>query len=413
MANPYHDETGRFCSKGEMQTAINNLAQKGDLDNYFKLRKEFEEIEQNKMTLSRDMVQKIFASGVNMQINSNDPEEIAGLYSVIKYKLQKDDAYPSMFLDMLHNPATPEEIKNDILTNASHGLKMQLADKMSSELDSSTGEDIKKLVTSDKSGRVFRNVVYTPKLTFEEKYNLAKQSQTGLGTLAEAYPHIFFQESELSKELFNQTKKLYADGNRDSKKLGTILAKHSPDSEHHKFLIENSDGLVEWESPYTALSKNPNLSLANSVALVGHAAESDIERSDEIVKNVSRNLYSRYHNREFMATIDGPYAPRVKPLQKVLPDSTVNELQTLKAKTYKSVFDEAKVVSLTAAIDAHEQNYGYLVREEKALSKRKAPTVNAQGDTLETVRKRLKNADRYISIQNYLNNLNSSSNQAF
>lgn len=412
MANPYHDETGRFCSKGEMQTAINNLAKKGDLDNYFKLRKEFEEIEQNKMTVSRDTVKKLFNSGVVMPVNTSDPEEIAGIYSVMQDKLKRDDAYPGMFLDMINNPNTPEEVKNDILTNASHGLKMQLADKMASELDPSTGEDIKQLVTSDKSGRVFRNVVYTPKLTFEEKYNLAKQSQTGLGTLAEAYPNVFFQEPELSKELFNQTKKLYADGNRDAKKLGSILAKHSPDSEHHKFIIENADGLVEWDSPYGALSKNPNLSLTNSIALIGHTAESDIERSDEVVQNVSRNLYARYRNRDFVATLDGPYAPKRKPLQKVLPESTTRELQGLKAKSHKSVSDEVKIISLTAAVDAHQQNYDYLVREEKALSKRKAPPVNAQGDTLETVRKRLKNADKYIAIQNYLNDLDYSSNQS-
>lgn len=42
MPNPYHDETGRFCSKDEMQGAINRLGEKGDLEGYFKLRTEYE-----------------------------------------------------------------------------------------------------------------------------------------------------------------------------------------------------------------------------------------------------------------------------------------------------------------------------------------------------------------------------------
>jgi hypothetical protein len=43
MANPYHDAEGKFCSAGEMKTAYEKLGQSGDLDGYFKLRKEYEE----------------------------------------------------------------------------------------------------------------------------------------------------------------------------------------------------------------------------------------------------------------------------------------------------------------------------------------------------------------------------------
>jgi len=46
MPNSYHDAQGRFCSKGEMRAAIDNLANTAtgpkDLDEYFKLRQEYE-----------------------------------------------------------------------------------------------------------------------------------------------------------------------------------------------------------------------------------------------------------------------------------------------------------------------------------------------------------------------------------
>lgn len=46
MPNPYHDENGRFCSKGEMQSAVDRLADSGKLNEYFKLRNELEQLSQ-------------------------------------------------------------------------------------------------------------------------------------------------------------------------------------------------------------------------------------------------------------------------------------------------------------------------------------------------------------------------------
>jgi transcriptional regulator of heat shock response len=43
MANPFHDETGRFCSAGEMQDALTRLAATGDFAIYSKLKDEYED----------------------------------------------------------------------------------------------------------------------------------------------------------------------------------------------------------------------------------------------------------------------------------------------------------------------------------------------------------------------------------
>lgn len=47
MANPYHDSTGKFCSKGEMRSAIADLATSGKLEEATKLAKELQEIEES------------------------------------------------------------------------------------------------------------------------------------------------------------------------------------------------------------------------------------------------------------------------------------------------------------------------------------------------------------------------------
>ena len=44
MANSYHDAQGKFCSKNEMRKAFEDLASQGNLEGYFKLRTEYEEI---------------------------------------------------------------------------------------------------------------------------------------------------------------------------------------------------------------------------------------------------------------------------------------------------------------------------------------------------------------------------------
>jgi len=45
MANPYHDADGKFCSRGEMETAIQHAASNNELDTYFSLRKDLEDID--------------------------------------------------------------------------------------------------------------------------------------------------------------------------------------------------------------------------------------------------------------------------------------------------------------------------------------------------------------------------------
>ena len=44
MTNPYHDENGKFCSKGEMRAAVTRVGKAGDAKNYLKLQAEYNSI---------------------------------------------------------------------------------------------------------------------------------------------------------------------------------------------------------------------------------------------------------------------------------------------------------------------------------------------------------------------------------
>ena len=57
MANPYHDETGKFCSRGEMLSAIQRLGTNGGATNYeeySRMRSEFEKIERKNNGLKQN-----------------------------------------------------------------------------------------------------------------------------------------------------------------------------------------------------------------------------------------------------------------------------------------------------------------------------------------------------------------------
>lgn len=47
MANQYHDEQGKFCSKGDMKNAISKALSSGDQNTYLRLKEDYEKAEQS------------------------------------------------------------------------------------------------------------------------------------------------------------------------------------------------------------------------------------------------------------------------------------------------------------------------------------------------------------------------------
>lgn len=84
MPNPYHDETGRFCSKEEMQGAIKRLGEKGDLEGYFHLRNEYEELnKKNSASTSGGLFSRL---GKN---RDNEPKPVAAPIQVAPIGLKE------------------------------------------------------------------------------------------------------------------------------------------------------------------------------------------------------------------------------------------------------------------------------------------------------------------------------------
>jgi len=52
MPNPYHDGTGRFCSKGEMRAAIDTALKDQKFDAYYQLRQDYEAASKESLTVT-------------------------------------------------------------------------------------------------------------------------------------------------------------------------------------------------------------------------------------------------------------------------------------------------------------------------------------------------------------------------
>lgn len=70
MPNPYHDETGKFCSKGEMQQAIVRLVETGKFDEAMQLTSELKAITEPKETPTVVEKQPVKKIRVNKKANT-------------------------------------------------------------------------------------------------------------------------------------------------------------------------------------------------------------------------------------------------------------------------------------------------------------------------------------------------------
>lgn len=138
MPNPYHDAEGKFCSRGEMQAAIDTAQKNGDFDTYFRLRKDFEEIDTNKVTVSLDLEafrQLLATNGKPKKIAQETDSKILALtYENLKHNKPEQDwdkerDYSNKMAALLLNENTPEDIKEEIFENRDRFLVEALISK--------------------------------------------------------------------------------------------------------------------------------------------------------------------------------------------------------------------------------------------------------------------------------------------
>lgn len=372
MANPWHDETGKFCGKEEMRAAIDRLATSGNLDGYFNLRQEFQNIDQKKSIISDELLSNLAKSGLNVfggpkpMASEADVREI---YKSIRDELSNPEGSLNYgFTRLLEYQNLPKDLRDEILTKGNLDLKNKILYEGIEERNPLLGADILKIVEGETNPSLIAKVMATRKLTFEDKYKVSAQSESGLRDLASQNPKIFFTEPELENELLDKTKALLISNPEEAQKYLSILAGCSANPATHRLIIEKADLSVSHGSPYHALSGNKHLDLDSMIMMSQHMLTENIADSVTLNNQLAHNQVGRKQDLLMRAFRDslGKKAP-YKGNSAEANSSFLQELAELNAKkiTTDGLTEKETRLhqSLQAGWDSYASNFKALTKE--------------------------------------------------
>jgi len=175
MANPYHDETGKFCSRDGMGTAIHKLALAGRIPEYLALKKEYDEIEKDNVVVPQELFSKIVHKAqLDGKVDLQNPE--ASLNAIQGLEQSKT-------VDTTRSEYDPyRNLDSSTLATMVEDWSYRTDDPN----DGDFTEDIQRVVEVSKYDR---NVLYaalrTPGLSFDHKVSLAEHYKPYYSIIAE------------------------------------------------------------------------------------------------------------------------------------------------------------------------------------------------------------------------------------
>lgn len=411
MANPYHDEHGKFCSKGEMQAAIQGLAAKSDLEGYFKLRTELEAIEAKKVVVSEEFIHRIARSGLNIFSSNLSTEDISEIYKSISPNLSTSagkEVYS--VLGLVNNPNTPANIRDDILDRASMEVKYGIAEKGIYESSPMLGVDLQKLVAGENDDKLVDLIMRTEKLTFEDKYNISKQTPHGLAYLATHNPQTFFSVPELEKEMRVKTESLDVTDSDARYAYFRVMARYSKLQESHNTVLAKAPSASEEhfnKDPLRSLAENKNITAVTGLKIAKRYVRENITGWEIVNRSLAHNEQgvagsifrraSQHAENANISTIKTEVlASDKKELARV---TSLKEEIRSRELTYA---EQADIATVEARVNGYEENYKGLIHRQKLLRRRNAPEINEQNETWGTLEQKRSEAIAVLRGKAYI-----------
>jgi hypothetical protein len=223
MANPYHDDQGRFCSRDGMLSSIDNLAKAGKVSEYILLKEEFDEIDKGNIVVSEETLNTILEKSSLRY----DPETniITGLEE------SEDNEDFDNINDKLDSQLTAiEEISN----------KGPYVYGDPEILDKS----LQVLKESNYSSEVLQVITEMETITVDKKVELVLQHDPSqLSSLVREHSeHIFSNyKTELEEAITNSSKSydLEKERNYEAETLAYHYVKNASTKEELQFIIDN------------------------------------------------------------------------------------------------------------------------------------------------------------------------------
>lgn len=363
MANPYHDETGRFCSRDLMLTSIHNLAVAGKVEEYIKLKSEFDDIDKGNVVISKETLSNLL---VQAGVEALPPEELDEAFAPTRFSPATD--YSKM------NPETVATLVEELAWSKAYE-------------DAETGEEILSILKSvDYQEDVLYAAVASKALPYDIIAPIVKEQGSSLFyTLAEKYPEEVFQKD---KEAFvNTLKTLHQDS------VGTVM-------NHQRFFQINSMNVslmnfaetledletvattIPYEYSYRSqqvgaqIVSHPKITKKLALRVLDDEHNSGIEN----YWSVRRALTKTLQNKAFILNELNGYIP-MPPLKGSAPQRAFENLKAIEARMEPgenvSMFvSEGYTANAHIGIDIYETNYAALQQELKeAITNQKLSKV--------------------------------------
>ncbi len=419
MPNPYHDAEGKFCSKGEMQAAIQQAAVDNDLETYFRLRTDYDAIEKKTVTVTEEYLKKTVFSTDRYEFT--DPEEIRTVYfKTTDVETHNYHNRARFYVNLLANPATPDDVKQDLLiTNSDSERNRIILDQIDSDRsyrreNNVLPQDIHTLFDNETDPEILDRNIGSEALTFEQKYEFAQRTPSGLALLANAYPDEVFDKGEVEAKFTEAAAKAYqledsSANDRIKQRYFKAAAKASHsgpiaqalDNYNPVVLYQDKDGYVNIRyTPYHSFSKNPHLTPELDAKVLEGASKVDPTSYQEVLQNVIRksvksNAISMRQATDIYDTYQSsaiPPFPTHRSPESVEYAKKVREISELGSPRIMSdsaeqVAEVSRIVSTTT-----QDNWQLLsdIRKKLIRPSKKDPNFSIDGHTLRSVTNEMK-----------------------
>lgn len=399
MANPYHDETGRFCSRNEMGTALNRLAASGKIAEYLALKADYDEIEKDNVVINKELYSTLVKKA-NME-SEIPAESVSPAFNELdKGGLDFERPYKKLDSDTLV----------EVVTDWSY-----------SQQEGKDGIDYRPhiyraLEWSEYDREVVFTAVVKPGLSYDEKIKLVRErGEDFYYELAEQYPERAFTENK--EEFYSRIEK-------ESKHVGVDdMAAFRLDS-----LVKSAAKRATSSEDLARLSRTEHTAYAHgdSSALVESPYVTKSIAYDTLTRECAVNRGSYWSVRQTLANtlrdkginLEAPDWDDITPISGQPSEELKSQITKLSAELaekkhrYEEWDVEAKLEASQAKYDAFADNYKALVNKDDELKKRVLRTSD-KGERYKIhseafqLRKRISEADNYLSAFNDYNKIQS------
>lgn len=387
MANPFHDESGRFCSRDQMLNCIHQLAANGNVAEYIKLKSEFDEIDKGNTVVSKELLSTLLTkAGVSDKADISHPEEVIN-------ELNKKSAADT--------PSIYSTLDGTTLSEMIEDLGYQTVDGKGDYR-----EEILKIVKDNNYGsETLYSAVYNRGLTYEQKAKLTYDHDSKLyHVLIDKYPEEVMENDK--QNFIAAIEDLSAKPDRTSDEEYQLaqmvrgLAVKAENKDDLQIAVDNVPFREKNSQATSAIAANKHITKQQALTILDGETSTSVGKYWEARSALTRNLSSR----GFLMIPLGDFNHNPTPLTGSASKENLTKLENLekedserKLSIVNRMDREDEVKDIYANVDIYADNFKDLNKKLKEAQKNSGP--NRQDSYMRVVEltRRIQNAITFLN----------------